>query len=235
MTTLESLLADAQTRNVRITLYQRGETGSIGGWFESRGIDMERRSLPDNGPESFVVIERDGGFAGALGTAELSWLLEPPIVRPGDRNGISAGYSALFDALDDTVFTAMTRRELLAVSREIEDRAYRTGTGVLRVGFQTAAAFDAQLDAYRALATDTTLEIYVHSVDPDDGALLDIEGITYHEGGDAIDQYWALAFDGDGDDGRACGLLAQECTAGYDGFWTDDAATVERISAGLAG
>lgn len=235
MTTLESLLEDAQTRDVRITLYRRGETGSIEGWFDSHGVDMERRSLPNGGPESFVVIERDGGFAGALGTAELSWLLEPPIVRPGDRNGISAGYSALFDTLDDTVFTAMTRRELLAVSREIEDRAYRIGTGVLRVGFQTAAAFDAQLDAYRALATDTALEIHVHSVDPDDGALPDIEGITYHEGGDTIDRYWALAFDGDGDDGRACGLLAQERTAGYDGFWTDDAATVERISAGLAG
>jgi hypothetical protein len=231
---LESLLADAQHSDVRITVYRRGEAESVEGWFDSHGPDLERRSLPDGGPESFVVVERDGAFAGALGTAELSWLLEPPIVRPGDRNGVSEGYRALFDALDDTVFTAMTRRELLAVSREIEDRAYRVGTGVLRVGFQTAAAFDAQLDAYRALATETALEIHVYGVDPSERPQPGIEGITCHGGSDAIDRYWALAFDGGGDDGRACGLLAQERSAGYDGFWTDDAAIVERIAAGLA-
>lgn len=127
----------------------------------------------------------------------------------------------------------MTRRELLAVSREIEDRAYRVGTGVLRVGFQTAAAFDTQLDAYRHLATETTLEIHVYGVDQSERSLPDIEGITHHGGDDAIDRYWALAFDGGGDDAQSCGLLAQERSDGYDGFWTNDPAIVEGISAGL--
>ncbi|MFO7925840.1 MAG: DICT sensory domain-containing protein [Halobacteriota archaeon] len=230
---LGSLLEGTRRSDIEVTLYGNDDAETIAGWFDGHGVELARGSLPSGGPESFVVIERDGEFAGALGVSELAWLLEPPIVRPTDREGISEGYRALFDALDDTVFSAMTRRELLAVSREVEDRAYRVGTGTLRVGFQTPAAFDAQLEGYRRLAADTDLEIHVYSVDPAAESRSNTEGITLHRGNETIDRYWVLAFDGGDDETQACGLLAQDRVDGYSGFWTNDGAIVTKIAAEL--
>ncbi len=144
---------------------------------------------------------------------------------------MSAGYRAVFDALEGTTFEALDRRQLLAVSREIEDRAYRTGSGTLRASFQTLSAFRPQVDPYRELAA-TNLEVHVYGVA--DWHPPEIPGVTYHvDAGGGLEPYWALAFDGGDDDSRACGLLARERDA-YEGFWTDDAATVAAIDDALA-
>lgn len=79
-------------------------------------------------------------------------LLSPPIVRPETYEGLSPAYRALFEVLDGTVYTSMARREPLAVSREIEDRAYRVGSGSLDVGFQRLSNYRSQVPAYCRLA-----------------------------------------------------------------------------------
>lgn len=57
----------------------------------------------------------------------------------------------------------------------------------------------------------------------------EIPGVTYHASSDGqLGRYWVVAFDG-GDGGQPCGLVAREGSDGYTGFWTDDAAMVERI------
>jgi hypothetical protein len=231
MTTLGTVLADAGHGDRRLTVYGRGGPTSVEDQFGARGVRVERRELPPAGPEPFLVIEDGGEFVGAIGLAALEGLLEPPVVRPGERDGVSEGYRVLFELLDGTVCTAMDRRQLLAVSREIEDRASRVGTGRLDASFQTVATFESQAEIYRHLADETDLEIHVHRPtdrpQPEEGAL---SGVTLHATDLERDRYWALAFDSPD---VSCGLLAREEDGGYRGFWTDDPDTVERIAAAL--
>lgn len=229
---LGSLLADVRNRDHRFTIYRRSDEAGSEAWFRNHAVDIDVRSLPAGGPDSFVAIESDGEFVGALGVADLERLLEPPVIRPGERDGVSEGYRVLFEVLDETVFTSMNRRELLAVTREIEDRAHRVGTGTLRVGFQTLSTFRSQIDVYRHLAATTELDIHIYGLA--DWSPPEIEGISYHTfEDDERERYWVLAFDGGGDETLACGLVSQEQSEGYIGFWTDDAATVRDIAAGL--
>lgn len=229
---LDSLLSEIRGREKQFTVYRSGDETDVEVQFATHNVGVTHRELPPGGPYPFLVIEENGEFAGAIGLEDLNWLLEPPIVRPGEHDGVSDGYRVLFDVLDETVFTAMERRQLLAISREIEDRAFRVGSGTLRVGFQTLSTFESQVEVYRQLATRTDLDIHVHGVA--DWTPPEIAGVTYHGVTDhALERYWVLAFDGGPDETQACGLVGQEQPDGYSGFWTDDAEIVGDIVAEL--
>jgi len=229
----DSLLADIRDRERRFTVYRSGGRTSLEDRLATHNADIASRELPSDGPGPFLVLEKDGEFVGAIGLNEVERFLDPSIVRPGERDGVSEGYRALFDLLDETVFTAMKRRQLLAVSREIEERAYRVGTGTLHVSFQTLSTFESQTAVYRHLAAETELDIHVHGVT--DWTPPEIEGITYHGyTGDSIGRYWVLAFAGGGETTQTSGLVAQEHSEGYSGFWTDDAEIVADILSELA-
>lgn len=223
----DSLLAGVRSRDHAFTVYRGDEPTHVESLFAAHGVEVDVRSLPPAGPDPFVLIETDGEFVGVIGAAELDGLFEPPIVRPGERDGVSAGYRPVFELLDDTVFSSMRRGALLTVSREIEDRAYRVGTGALHASFQRFSAFRPQADAYRHLAADTDLDVHVYGADDWDPPA--IPGVGYHAvDDDELGRYWVLAFDG-GDDGQPCGLVAVEESDEYTGFWTDDATLVESI------
>lgn len=226
----DALLAEVDDRDRQFTVYRSGEATAVEDQFAAHNVSVTRQPIPPAGPDPFLVIEEGEEFAGALGLSELEGLLEPPIVRPGERDDVSAGYRVLFDVLDETVFSAMERRQLLAVSREVEDRAYRVGTGTVHVSFQTLSTFRSQADVYRQLASATELDIHIYGIA--DWSPPDIAGISYHEyDDDTGGRYWALAFDGGHNDSQACGLVAREQTGRYDGFWTDDSDLVGRIRA----
>lgn len=230
---LDSLLRELESGTTRVTVYRRERDTPVDDHFPNRNVDVTYEDLPPTGPDPFVVVERGGEFVGVLGLAELESLVEPPIVRPGDDDGVSEAYRVFFDLLDDTIFAAMDRTTLLAVSREIEDRAYRVGSGTLRVSFQRLSVFRAQADVYRHLAADTSLDIHVYGVADWDPPAID--GVTYHDDADgALDRYWALAFDGGDDPTQACGLLAEQRGDAYTGFWSDDVGIVANIDRGLA-
>ncbi|GAA0506360.1 Diguanylate Cyclase and Two-component system sensory domain-containing protein [Halorubrum aquaticum] len=227
--TFSSLIAEIQGRRQRVVVYRSGDRLEIETWFADHGVDVESRSLPADGPNPFLEIETDGEVTGVIGVEAVEALLEPPIRRPDDRTGISDGYRALFDVLERTVFSGMNRRELLAVSREIEDRAFRVGDGTLWVSFQTLSTFRSQTEVYRTLGAETSLEIHVHGVE--DWAPPAIPGITYHTGEAArFEPYWVLAYDGGPDEEQACGLVVEERSDEYTGFWTNDPTVVEDIA-----
>jgi len=229
---LDDLIADRRGSEHRFTVYRRDDPPEIETWLATHGVAVESRSLPPGGPPPFIEIETDGEVVGIIGVEAVEGLLEPPIVRPGDRDGVSEGYRILFEVLDETVFSGVERRALLAVSREIEDRAFRVGDGTLRVSFQTLSTFRSQTPVYRTLATETDLDIHVYGVD--DWSPPAIPGITYHaEGVERFEPFWAMAFDGGPDETRACGLVARERSDEYTGFWTDDPAIVGEISTTL--
>jgi len=229
---LDAVFEQVRKRERHLRVYSDSET-DLDEQFASYNVDVATRELPPGGPAPFLVVEEGGEFAGAISLSALDGLLEPPVVRPGAGDELSAGYRILFEVLDETIFRAMNRRQLLAVSREIEDRAYRTGHGTLRVSFQTLSTFESQLETYRHLVGATDLDVHVHGVA--DWAPPAVSGLTYHAGADdTVGRYWTLAFDGGGDETRTCALVARERPDGYDGFWTDDPELVAEILNRLA-
>lgn len=223
---LDSLFSAAQDRTKRFVVYADRET-DVEGLFANHSVDVDRRNVPPGGPDPFLVIEEAGQFAGAIALADLDGLLEPPVARPGEWDDVSPGYRVLFEVLDEQVFTALERSQLLAVTREIEDRAVRVGSGELRATFQTRSSLESAVELYRYLGSETDLDVHVHGAAS--WTVPSIPGVTYHTyPGDVLDQYWVLAFDGGPDDSQASCLLAREQPDGYEGLWTNDAAIVER-------
>lgn len=231
--TLDELVARVEDRRKTITLYAPDERRHVGDLFATRNVTVEHVRIPEGGPGGFAVIRDDEGFVGAIGLDELETLLEPPISRPWDAGLGGPEYGALFDALDDTLFSSFDRRQLLAAAREIERRAWRAGAGVLRVGFQRHSAFRDQVPIYERLGADTDLDVHVYGRrDWDPPA---VPGVSVHsETSDEIGSYWFLAFDGGDDRENACALLAEERSPGrFFGFWTFDRELVDELLAHL--
>lgn len=226
---LETLLGWVENDRKRLVHYAGETDGEPLGGFEVRNADVVRRSLPSE--EGFVVVRDDDTFLGAVPASRLQTLLEPPIGELADAADDQAGRTALFELLDNTLFASLNRRNLLVASREIEQFARRIGRGRLEVGFQRAAAFEAQRAIYARLVAETELDIHVHlgSVPAEP-----FDGVTFHTGDGAVDRFWFLVFDGDGDDERKRGLLArQRDDDSYSGFWTYNPDRVADIDAGV--
>lgn len=224
----DSLIADVQGHEQRCTVYRSGDPPEIERWLASHGVTIESRSLPPAWPGPFVEIEADGNVVGTIGIEAIEALIEPPIISPGEEDEVSEGYRVLFEILEKTVFSGLRRRDLLAVSREIEDRAFRVGEGCLQASFQTLSTFESQIPTYRTLGTETALDIHIYGVEDETPPVL--SSITYHsDGAERLEPYWALAYDGGSDETQACGLVAKQHSDEYTGFWTNDAELVEEI------
>lgn len=227
--TFGALIDDVRGRDQQLIVYRSGGPSELETWTRAHGITVTVRSLPPGSPDPFIEIVTGGDVVGTVSLDTVETLLEPPIQRPGDRDGISEGYRVLFDLLEKTVCSGLTRRELLAVSREIEDRAVRVGNGTLWVSFQTLATFESQTEVYQQLCTSTNLEVHLYGVD--DWTPPAIPNLTYHtETATRFEPYWVLAFDGGTAETQACGLVAEEQPEGYTGFWTNNRGTVETIA-----
>jgi len=228
--TFASLISELQERDYQVRVYRSGERGDIEVWLAHHSVSVESRPLPAGGPDPFLEIIVGGEVVGTIATEAIDGLLEPPIRRHPEHDKVTSGYQVLFEIFDQTVFSAMNRRELLAVSREIEDRAFRVGNGILRVSFQTLSTFESRTEVYRTLGAETTLDIHIYDVE--DWTPPAITGITYHtDEAVSVNSYWVLAFDGGSDVTQACGLVAKEHSDEYTGFWTNDASMAETIVA----
>lgn len=226
--TFDRLRAEVDDRRKRVTVYATDEPDVLD-YFDGRNVTVDRRTLPGTGP-GFVVVHDHDGFAGAISLETLRDLVEPPVPRPWDPTILASGYRTLFELLENAIFVSLDRGRLLAASREIENRAWRVGQGTLLVGFQRPEAFERQRRLYEELVDGTALEVHVYL--RKEGDAPSHEGLRIHACGGEIGAYWFLAFDGGGDDGQKCALLAEEVAPGvYDGFWTYDPELVEELSA----
>ncbi|QSW98342.1 DICT sensory domain-containing protein [Haloterrigena alkaliphila] len=198
------------------------------------GIDaVDYRELPEatRDDQGFLVVREDDAFVAAIGLPAVREFLEPPIVAPWAEGGDDSSYRRVIEVFETTVWSALERRQLLAISREIESRAWRVGSGTLRVGFQRAAALEAMVPVYVRLAGESSLDVHVYIADDWDRP--SVPGVTIHaDAGSEIGGYWFLTFDGSGDQLWNSALLARERDAdSFEGYWTDDAhlvATLER-------
>ncbi|SEW18562.1 DICT sensory domain-containing protein [Halobacterium jilantaiense] len=207
------------------------DPGDLSERFVARNVDVTFRELPPGGPGPFVTVREDDDFQGAVSVESLEVLLAPPHASAFDHDDVSPTYGALLELLDDTVFASLSRRQLLATTREFEDRAWRAGDGLLHVGFQTTEALEPQRALYRRLAAETDLDVHVHFT----GDSVDLDDITVHEDSECAADYWFVAFDGPDD--SQCALVAEQRDENdYEGAWTYDpdlvAGVLEDVTAG---
>ncbi|MDS0282008.1 DICT sensory domain-containing protein [Haloarcula onubensis] len=218
------ILSEVADREKRVIVYAPDDSGGeLADVLATRNLTVDQRRLPALSSEAFVVVRDDGEFQGALSLEDLLEFLTPPIRRPEELDSLARKHRVVYELLDDTVFVSLDRRQLLATSRELEDRAWRTGRGRLHVGFQRADAFAAQTAVYRELAT-TDIDIHLYVPGGVSGDPLADTPVTVHtENGDR-GRYWFILFD-DGERGaQNCALIARETEGGrYRGLWTYDA------------
>lgn len=120
---------------------------------------------------------------------------------------------------------------MLAAAREIEERAWRTGTGTLYTGFQTEAALSAQTDVYERLGSHHDLSVVVFLREDWDTPLENVTVVS--NVAMELGVFWFVIFDG-GSDGQQCALLAEEREPGsFYGFWTYERDLVDELVAYL--
>lgn len=232
MNSLRERLDAVEQRRKRIEVYTADSdvVGDLETQFSTRNVSVVHRSLPSGEDEGFVIIrDGDGSFRRTMGLDQFEAILSPDVDLPWEIAATETSLADVFDFLDNTVFSTFDRRQMLAVSREIEERAWRVGSGRLLVGFQNTRAVTAQRGVYETFARESEVSPTLFLEDELDSDLDD--RIRVERGGsDDIGRFWFVVFDGDGDDGYKCALLAEERDPGtYYGFWTYEPDTVDEI------
>lgn len=138
------------------------------------------------------MLARDEEFVTAVTVDEL--LPRPGGVGDGEsgdggsgvrssEDGASSGGRVgepVLDHLDETMFTSYSRADMVAASREIEDRAWRVGNGELHAGFQTLDVLTGEADTYDLLGEKERLDVHAYAAD--EGNAPDVEHYTVHVG-----------------------------------------------------
>ncbi|MGB9963459.1 DICT sensory domain-containing protein [Halobacterium hubeiense] len=214
---LREVVETVRGREKTLTVYTAPETDvvpELREYFASQNVAIEEADAGSD-PEH-AVLSDDGEYLTAVGIDALRSLTHGSPRSVGE----DAAYGRLLSHLDRTTFTSYSHWQMLQASREIEDRAWRTGEGRLFAGFQRLSNFAEERRTYERLA-GTDLAVHVYGL-PD--ATADVpDGVTFH--GAAVPDVaslWFVVFDGGGDPQQACALLAEERDDGFFGFWTYD-------------
>ncbi|MFC6941354.1 DICT sensory domain-containing protein [Salinirubellus sp. GCM10025818] len=200
--------------------------------FHDRNLTVRAERTESGRPRAFVVLssgdpeEEEEEFVTAAGLEDL--------IGEGDRTDPGfddASYRPILDHLDETMFTSYDTRQMVAASREIEDRAWRLGTGSLHAGFQYLSILEDQMDVYERLASKDGLDVHAYAYPDQETVPVHDTDLTIHvERSREIETSWFVAYDGGGVDVNKCALLAEERDPRtFYGFWTYDPDTVDWI------
>jgi len=254
---LIELIAGVEAHEATLTVFNADSevTDDLRAHFADRNVRIVEEQA-GAGPKGFAVLSRDGAFVTAVTVDELlpgsdgARDDEPNDDEPqdgvpadgesadgvsesegpadgGQRDGRVGG--PVLDHLDETMFTSYSRADMVAASREIEDRAWRVGDGELHAGFQTLDVLTGEADTYDLLGEKERLDVHAYAADEGDAP--DVEHYTVHVGETAeIRETWFVAYDGGGYGDAKCALLAEERAPGeFYGFWSYDPETVDYI------
>lgn len=227
---LSALIDRVQRERRTITLYAPEPSEPLETHFEGQYATVEHVFLPAEAGPPFLTVREGGRFLGAIGAEALRALADPPGDTPfGRREGADA-LRPLLDLLAETQFVAFDREQMLAASREFEERAWRVGAGEFHAGFRSVAALAAQRDVYDQLATRDGLSVTLYVPDAD---LPTLPGVTVRPfAADADADVWFVAFDA-ADPAQSCALVGEEGPDGFRGFWTYDASLVREVVAAV--
>jgi DICT domain-containing protein len=235
---LIELIAGVEAHEATLTVFNADPevADELREYFADRNIRVVEEQTAA-GPEGFAVLARDGEFVTAVTVDELlprsgGAEREPSGAErePKDReNADRRAGGPVLDHLDETMFTSYSRADMVAASREIEDRAWRVGDGELHAGFQTLDVLTGETDTYDLLGEKKQLDVHAYAADEGDAP--DVEHYTVHVGETAeIRETWFVAYDGGGYDDAKCALLAEERAPDeFYGFWSYDPETVDYI------
>jgi hypothetical protein len=127
----------------------------------------------------------------------------------------------------ESAIRAASTREMVRVSREVERRAWRTGGGTLRSGFQTLSAMarsEETRERYERLA-EVGVDVTIYG-EPD-VSLEDVGFAVQPDYEGTLRDYWFVLYDGDGRPPRAAALVCEQTAPGeYTGYWTRDSTVV---------
>ncbi|QLK25638.1 histidine kinase [Natrinema zhouii] len=232
MNSLDAFLERTERRRKTLEVYTDDDAvvEALRRQFETRNVDVTHRSLGSLDDPGFVIVRSgDGEFRGALGIDQFRAILSPRTHPPWALADDDNDRSKLFDFLENTLFTSYDRRQMLATAREIEERAWRVGSGRLYTGFQRATALSEQVGVYERLGSHDSLTVAVFLDDAWNEPAPDGVPVV-SEPGSELGDYWFVAFDGGDNEMETCALLAEERRDGeYYGFWTYDPATVDEF------
>jgi DICT domain-containing protein len=224
---LRELIAGVEGHEKTLTVFNADESvvTELREYFADRNVSIESEETPSGKPGKFVTLSDGDEVLTAAGSSDLRRMLEDEGVTLGIRE---RPYQPILDHLDDTLFTSWNVDQMVAASREIEDRAYRVGSGTLHAGFQYISTLQNELPVYERLgSTDVDVHAYAFpDTDPPDN-----DEFTLHiVRADEIRETWFVVFDGGPNPGDKCALLAEERDSRtFYGFWTYDEGTVDWI------
>ncbi|MFW6436031.1 MAG: DICT sensory domain-containing protein [Halococcoides sp.] len=195
-------------------------------FFETQNVRIRTARTASGRPE-IAVLSRPDAVIALVEVDRLRELVDegPPDSDLGIRD---EAFEPVLEPLKETDFTAFDQRQMLATTREIEDRARRVGSGTIHTGFQRSSLMALQAPIYRDLA-DRGLTVHTYGVP--DGAIPHIgQGTVHTPETDEIDRSWFVVFDGGTDPTQATALIAEERDdEQYYGIWSYDTAIVDQI------
>lgn len=230
---LSEIVADVERRRRVVTVFGPKPPGWLFGLLESRHVTIEHHYVASSDVTPFVTVYDGTDFLGTIRLSELEALVSPDPGLPGGTTHGEATAHRLRRMLADTVFSSLDRQQLLAATREIEDRAWRVGSGEIHAGFQSLSALRAQRKVYAGLADRQGLAVHVYG--RPDWIPVEPLGITVHTSDrPEVSDYWYVVFDGGGDDDMKCALVAEQVDdLTYSGFWTYEPEIVDSLLARL--
>lgn len=197
-------------------------------YFQSQNVRISTATTASGRPADVVVLSRREGVLSVTSSSTLRELLREVPTGDDSPGFADAKYEPILGHLKETTFTSYETEQMLAASREIEDRAYRVGTGTIHAGFQRLSLLDDQQTVYTELA-ERGVEVHAYGIpdipppDIDEGTVHTIET-------DEIAETWFVVFDGGDDESQKSALLAEERNEkSFYGVWTYDATIVDSI------
>jgi DICT domain-containing protein len=225
---LTELIAGVEEHEKTLTVFNGDDdaVAALRDQFHDRNLSVTGERTPSGKPNAFAVLSEDGEFVTAASLEEI----RGPESDENDPDFAEEAYRPILDHLDETMFTSYDIGQMVAASREIEDRAWRLGKGSLHSGFQKLSILEDQMDIYEQLAEKGTLDVYAYAVPDTDVPKHDTDLTIHVERTDEIERSWFVVYDGAGIDVNKCALLAEEREPrSFYGFWTYDPDTVDWI------
>lgn len=216
----EAVLDSRQT--VTVFNHSGGEIEELRSYFDTFGVEVST-SEADSGPADFGVLHQGDEF---LAAAPLTALATAVNVETIDIKGVPEDHfgQLLLAHVDQSAFAArdVWRRFLIRMSRHIELRALRSGTGTFHAGFQELSRIydDYGTRGVYSEMADSGVSVHLYGV-PDIEELSDFDdAFTVHpEEDDEIAKTWFLVYTDGGN--RSATLVAEEKEDGrYHGFWS---------------
>jgi hypothetical protein len=231
---LTELIRGVENHEKTLTVFNADAeaTDAVRERFHDRNLTVRADRTASSRPGAFVVLseeERESDEESFVTAAALSDVLDgPDTTEPGFDDD---AYRPILDHLDETMFTSYDTRQMVAASREIEDRAWRLGKGSLHAGFQYLSILADQMHVYERLAEKDGLDVHAYAYPDQDSVPAHDTTLTIHvERTTEIERSWFVAYDGGGVDVNKCALLAEEREPRtFYGFWTYDPDTVDWI------